>query len=256
MAWASRSATCSPKVMVPRQMGVTRRSLAPREMRFMERVRQWERRMCDMDRWHPAYGQRRRGFAARYDGRGAPLLLLQPQHAPLHLAGGGHGQGVDELDLLRVLVGRELAAHVLLQLRHQRVAGRMAGRQHDVGLDQRAALGVGLGHHGGVGHGRVLDQAVLDLARPDAVAGGLEHVVGAALVPEVAVGIARGQVAGAAPVAGELARAWRARCPSSRGRRSGRGRRARRGGAPPRRPARRGGHSLPSSSITATRWPG
>ena len=27
MAWASASATCSPKVMVPRQMGVTRRSL-------------------------------------------------------------------------------------------------------------------------------------------------------------------------------------------------------------------------------------
>ncbi len=94
---------------------------------------------------------------------------------------------------------------MLLQLGHQRIPGRVAGRQHDIGLDQRAALGIRLGHHGRVGHGRVLDQAVFDLAGPDAVAGGLEHVVGAPLVPEVAVGVAGGQVAGAAPVAGVLA---------------------------------------------------
>jgi hypothetical protein len=79
-------------------------------------------------------------------------------------------------------------------------------RQHDIGLDQRAALAVGLGHHGRVGHGRVLDQAVLDLAGADAVARRLEHIVGPALVPEVAIGVAHGQVAGAAPVAGEFAR--------------------------------------------------
>ncbi len=33
MAWAVGSSTCSPKVMVPRQMGVTRRSLCPRGTR-------------------------------------------------------------------------------------------------------------------------------------------------------------------------------------------------------------------------------
>jgi hypothetical protein len=43
------------------------------------------------------------------------LFLLQPQHAPLHLAGGRHRQGVDEFDLLGVLVGRQAAAHMGLQ---------------------------------------------------------------------------------------------------------------------------------------------
>ena len=39
MACEVGSSTCSPKVMVPRQMGVTRRSLVPREMVFMKNVR-------------------------------------------------------------------------------------------------------------------------------------------------------------------------------------------------------------------------
>ena len=75
---------------------------------------------------------------------------------------------------------------------------------NDIGLDQGTALPVGLGYHCGIGYGRVLDQAVLDLARTDAVACGLEHVVGPALVPEVAFGVAHRQVAGAAPVTGVL----------------------------------------------------
>src|SRR5690606_36206018 len=53
-------------------------------------------------------------------GRSAPGLFALAQHAPLHLAGRGHRQLGDELDLLRVLVLRELAAHVLLQLLDQR----------------------------------------------------------------------------------------------------------------------------------------
>jgi hypothetical protein len=46
----------------------------------------------------------------------------------------------------------------------------------------------------------VFDQAVLDLTGANAVARGLEHIVCAALVPQVAVGISRGQVPRAAPV--------------------------------------------------------
>src|SRR3954470_17148619 len=54
------------------------------------------------------------------------------------------------------------------------------------------------------------DEAVLDLGRPDPVAGRLEHVVGATLVPQVAVVVGHRDIAGAAPVAGELrARAFR-----------------------------------------------
>src|SRR3954471_19185095 len=153
----------------------------------------------------------RRAAAAR------PLLLAQAQHAPLHLARGRHRQRIDEFDFLGVLVGSELVLHMQLQLLHQlrvegaRVARRDGAlfqhvrREHDVCLDQRAALPVGFGHHRGVDDRGVLDQAVLDLARPDAVTSGLEHVVGPPLVPEIAVGIARGEVAGAAPVARELA---------------------------------------------------
>src|SRR5436189_473083 len=46
----------------------------------------------------------------------------------------------------------------------------------------------------------MLDQAVLDLGRTDAISGGLEHVVGAALVPQVTVVIDARLVAGARPL--------------------------------------------------------
>src|SRR5690606_2054092 len=53
------------------------------------------------------------------------LALPFAQHGALHLAGRRHRQLVDELDLLRVFVGRELAAHVLLQRVDQLVAGEL-----------------------------------------------------------------------------------------------------------------------------------
>src|SRR5438034_9144492 len=40
------------------------------------------------------------------------FALALTQHAPLYLAGRRHGQGVDELDLLGILVGREKLPHV------------------------------------------------------------------------------------------------------------------------------------------------
>ena len=75
---------------------------------------------------------------------------------------------------------------------------------HHIGFDHCPPLGVGLGHYRGVGHGGVLDQTVLYLTRADAVARSLEHIIRAALVPQVAIGIAHRQVAGAAPVGCEL----------------------------------------------------
>jgi len=68
MAWLAGVSTCSPKVMVPRQMGLTCSSLVPSWMVFMGAIS----------------GGRLR--CAR--------LFLQAQHAALHLAGGGHGQGL------------------------------------------------------------------------------------------------------------------------------------------------------------------
>ena len=50
----------------------------------------------------------------------------------------------------------------------------------------------------------MLNQTIFDFTGSDAVAGGLEHVVSASLVPEIAVTIRAGEVAGAAPIAAEL----------------------------------------------------
>ena len=65
--------------------------------------------------------------------------------------------------------------------------GPCAGAQHDERLHYLAALGIGARDRRGLLHGRMLDQRVLDLHRADAVTGGADHVVGAALVEEIAL---------------------------------------------------------------------
>ncbi len=95
--------------------------------------------------------------------------------------------------------------------RHKRLVAAVARRQHDIGLDQRAAFGVGLGHHRRVRDRGMLHEAVFDLARADAITRGLEHVVGAALVPEIAIDIHHRGVAGAAPAVVDAAGELRAR---------------------------------------------
>src|SRR5207302_1558572 len=75
------------------------------------------------------------------------LLFAQPQHPPLHFSGGGHRQAVREFDLLGIFVGRELAAHVLLQLRLQRCRSLVARREDDEGLHDMRALAIGAAYH-------------------------------------------------------------------------------------------------------------
>ena len=87
---------------------------------------------------------------------------------------------------------------VLQRPRHRGVAGH-AGAQHDVGLDDLAALLVGAADHAAFGDRRVREQRRLDLRPGDVVAGRDDHVVGARLVPEVAVGIHQVGVAGDVP---------------------------------------------------------
>ena len=72
----------------------------------------------------------------------------------------------------------------------------MAVAQHDDRPHDRAALLVGRGDRCGLGHGRVGHERRLDLERADPVAGGDDHVVRAALEPEVAVGVLPDTVAG------------------------------------------------------------
>ncbi|VDL03745.1 hypothetical protein FR5810_01798 [Bordetella pertussis] len=76
-----------------------------------------------------------------------------------------------------------------------------AGQQHDVGLDQFAAQGVGHADHGRLGHRPVGQQGALDFERADAIARALDHVAGAAVEPVVALGVAVRQVAGDDPLA-------------------------------------------------------
>ena len=63
----------------------------------------------------------------------------------------------------------------------------MAVAQDDDGAHDGAALVVGRGDDGGLGHRGVRDQRRLDLERADPVAGGDDHVVGAALEEQEAV---------------------------------------------------------------------
>src|SRR5690606_5962452 len=55
---------------------------------------------------HAAVSGRQSGL-----GGGARFFAL-PQHPTLDFTGGGHGKFVDELDFLRVLVGRQAVSHV------------------------------------------------------------------------------------------------------------------------------------------------
>ena len=109
------------------------------------------------------------------------------------------GRLAHELDLARVLERRDAGLHVVLQrLDHRGVAG-VARLEHAEGLDDHAALLVGLADHAALGHGRVPQQRVLDFRAADVVAGGDDHVVGAGLVEEVAVLVLHEGVAGVVP---------------------------------------------------------
>ena len=81
--------------------------------------------------------------------------------------------------------------------------GSKPGLERDEGLDHLAHHRVGLADHAGLGDGGVLHQRAFHLERADQVAGRLDDVVGAADEPEVAFGVAPGQVAGEIPAAGE-----------------------------------------------------
>ena len=79
----------------------------------------------------------------------------------------------------------------------------MAAREDDERGDDLGALRVVLADDRGLGDGRVLDQRGLDLERPDAVGRGGDHVVVAALEPEVAVAVAPRLVARVVPAVAE-----------------------------------------------------
>ena len=124
-----------------------------------------------------------------------------PQQEALNFAGLRLGQCVDDRDLARRLVppagGPDQLDDLVGQLRRP---GR-AGPQHDERLDRLAAQRVGHADGRRLRHRAVPEDGAFDLERPDAIAGAFDDVVGAALEPEIAVGVATAEIAGAGPAA-------------------------------------------------------
>ena len=86
--------------------------------------------------------------------------------------------------------------HVSLNLFLQLAAGLGARRKHNGGLDHLAPDGVRRGGDGAFQHIGQLHNHALNLKGPNAVAGRLDHVIGAAHIPEVPVLVPPGGVAG------------------------------------------------------------
>ena len=99
-----------------------------------------------------------------------------------------HNPGI----LIRSGVGLDVILDLLLHL----FRTLDAGNQNDAGLDDLAADLVGRGADTAFQDIRQLHDGALDLERPDAVAGGLDDVVGAANIPVVAVLIPPCHIAG------------------------------------------------------------
>ena len=141
------------------------------------------------------------GRAARL----APALVLLPQNPPDHLAGRGHRHLVDEGDLARIFVRRQPGLDEFLEFGGERLARRGdTGLQHDERLDDFGAHRIGLADDGRERHRRMPDQAILDLARPDAIARRGDDIVVAPDEMEIAFVVGNALIAGRHPVADEL----------------------------------------------------
>src|SRR3954453_7489439 len=90
-----------------------------------------------------------------------------------------------------------------LNLRHELVRALTALRQHHEGLHDRAPPLVRDGDRRRLLDRVMLETGRLDLERPDPVAGGDDHVVRPALVPDVAVLVEARRVLGMEPLAAE-----------------------------------------------------
>src|SRR5579872_6365968 len=86
---------------------------------------------------------------------------------PLHLAGFGAGDVVDEVDAARHLVAGEVGPNEVEQLIGQLRRGRVAGVEGDNRLHLLAPLVVGHADRAGLAHGRMAHELVVDLLRVD-----------------------------------------------------------------------------------------
>ena len=110
IACESASLTCSPKVIVPKQIGVTRKSLLPSETKGK-----------DISRTPRIGFSKPVSLIPRL--KSGSFLFLQAKYPPLHLTRRGHGQLSDKFNLFGVFIRRQLAAHVGLQLSDEGFTG-------------------------------------------------------------------------------------------------------------------------------------
>src|SRR6266542_2398445 len=145
--------------------------------------------------WKDASGSRRRS------GWGTALRLSQLE--ALDLARCRLRERRDEFDPAWVLVGGELVLDEALEFVLQARRCRVAILEHDEGLGLDEPVRVLVADHGGLEDRRMAHEGVLHLDRRDPDAPHLQHVVGAAAVPEVAVVVLVVLVARLDPVAKE-----------------------------------------------------
>src|SRR5207302_10979554 len=105
---------------------------------------------------------------------------------------------VDELDRLRLLVGRDVGAAVLDDVVG---GGGLAVLQHHDRLHALRPFRVGHADDGGIGHGRVLLYAALDLGRVDVLGRRLHHPGLGTDERDGAVRFAPAEIAGVVPAA-------------------------------------------------------
>src|SRR5262245_45440103 len=110
------------------------------------------------------------------------LRVGAPELAPVDLAPVVLRQRRRELHRAGVLEGRETGLHEVLQLPSQRLIAAPAGHYVGLGLDQPVRAFIP--DHGAFRHTRMLEKAILHLVGAHEDAADLQHVVGAALVPE------------------------------------------------------------------------
>src|SRR5215813_15063906 len=136
-----------------------------------------------------------------------------PQLEALDLARRRLGQSVDEGDPAGILPHASLGLDVFLEVLLEAVGWGPAGLQHDEGLGFEQAVCVLFGDDRRLQHCLVAHERALHLERRHPDARYFEHVVGAALVDVIALGIARVLVARARPASLEGTAAFLALVP-------------------------------------------
>src|SRR3990167_866324 len=126
--------------------------------------------------------------------------LEQAAHA---LAPARLGQVVAEVAHLARRRRAQALARMAQRLAPQRFARLVTRLERPEGLHPLARHRVGNADDAGLGHGRMLHQGALHLEGPDQVAGRLDHVVGTADEPVVAIGVPAHQIAWEVPAVHE-----------------------------------------------------